>query len=161
MSPEETLAALRASRLASELNDEQSALLATVMHLDAIPGGTVLVEEGKVDDHLYLVMAGLLGVVKNHGQTDAATLNTLSPGDFAGELAWLDGQPRFASLVALAPTKVLCLSRDAMESLLDHDGGAVYRLMRAIVRAVHQIQVRQSMQQSELSNYIFKQHGRY
>jgi hypothetical protein len=33
--------------------------------------------------------------------------------------------------------------------------------MRAIVRVVHQLQRRMWMQQSELSNYIYKQHGRY
>jgi CRP/FNR family cyclic AMP-dependent transcriptional regulator len=37
----------------------------------------------------------------------------------------------------------------------------VYRVMRAIIRVVHQIQRRLSMQQAELSNYIYKQHGRY
>jgi hypothetical protein len=37
----------------------------------------------------------------------------------------------------------------------------VYRVMRAIIRAVHQIQYRLSMQQSELQNYIYKQHGKY
>jgi hypothetical protein len=33
--------------------------------------------------------------------------------------------------------------------------------MRAIVRAVHQIQRQLYMQQGELTNYIYKQHGRY
>ena len=33
--------------------------------------------------------------------------------------------------------------------------------MRSIIRGVHQIQRRLSMQQAELSNYIYKQHGRY
>ncbi len=33
--------------------------------------------------------------------------------------------------------------------------------MRAIILVVHQIQRRLSMQQAELSNYIYKQHGKY
>jgi hypothetical protein len=33
--------------------------------------------------------------------------------------------------------------------------------MRAIVRTVHAIQRRLSMQSVELTNYIYKQHGRY
>ena len=33
--------------------------------------------------------------------------------------------------------------------------------MRAIVRAVHQIQRQLSMQSVELTNYIYKLHGRY
>jgi hypothetical protein len=37
----------------------------------------------------------------------------------------------------------------------------VYRVMRAIVRTVHEIQRRISMQTAELTNYIYKQHGKY
>ena len=33
--------------------------------------------------------------------------------------------------------------------------------MRSIIRTVHLVQRRLSMQATELSNYIFKQHGRY
>jgi hypothetical protein len=33
--------------------------------------------------------------------------------------------------------------------------------MRAIIRVVHQAQRRLAMQQAELTNYIYKQHGRY
>jgi hypothetical protein len=33
--------------------------------------------------------------------------------------------------------------------------------MRGILRATHAIQRRLSVQQYELSNYIYKQHGRY
>jgi hypothetical protein len=33
--------------------------------------------------------------------------------------------------------------------------------MRAIVRRVHELQHRLAAQSAELSNYVFKQHGRY
>jgi hypothetical protein len=37
----------------------------------------------------------------------------------------------------------------------------LYAVMRAIVRTTHQLQVRLSMQATELTNYVVKQHGRY
>ena len=37
----------------------------------------------------------------------------------------------------------------------------VYHVMRAIVRVVHEIQRRLSMQTAELTNYLYKTHGRY
>ena len=66
-----------------------------------------------------------------------------------------------ASKVALGDTQVLGLEREKLESLLTTHPVIVYRVMRAIIRVVHQIQRRLSMQQAELSNYIYKQHGRY
>ena len=68
----------------------------------------------------------------------------------------------YASKVALGDTQVLGLEREKLESVLHLAiREIVYRVMRAIIRVVHQIQRRLSMQQVELSNYIYKQHGRY
>lgn len=153
--------ALRASKLAAELTDQQCRLLAGAMELRALKEGDVLVQEGQADEHFYLIVGGVLGVVKGAGTPESVTLNTLSAGDFAGELSWLDGAKRYASLVALADTEVLGLERTRLEALLGKDPQLVYRVMRAIIRAVHQIQYRLSMQQTELSNYIYKQHGKY
>jgi CRP-like cAMP-binding protein len=61
----------------------------------------------------------------------------------------------------MAPTRVIGLGRARLEALIETDPLLVYRVMRAIIRAVHQIQYRLSMQQAELSNYIYKQHGKY
>lgn len=152
---------LRGSKLATELSDDQCRLLAGVTTVRDLHEGDVLVNEGTSDSNLYVLVRGVLGVVKNAGSPERVTINTLSAGDFAGELSFMDGQQRFASLVALSDARVLGLSREKLESLLDKDPWLVYRVMRAIIRAVHQIQYRLSMQQSELSNYIYKQHGRY
>jgi ribosome-associated toxin RatA of RatAB toxin-antitoxin module/CRP-like cAMP-binding protein len=152
---------LRGSKLATELSDDQCRLLAGVTMMRDLHEGDVLVNEGTSDSNLYVLVRGVLGVVKNAGSPERVTINTLSAGDFAGELSFMDGQQRFASLVALSDARVLGLSREKLESLLDKDPWLVYRVMRAIIRAVHQIQYRLSMQQSELSNYIYKQHGRY
>ena len=155
------LATLRASKLAAELTDEECRLLAEAMELRRLQADEVLVKEGQADEHFYLIVKGVLGVVKGAGTAEQVTLNTLSAGEFAGEMSWLDGAKRYASLVALGETDVLGLERAKLEGLLARDPWLVYRVMRAIIRAVHQIQYRLSMQQAELSNYIYKQHGKY
>ena len=155
------LETLRASKLAAELTDEECRMLAEAMELRRLKEGDVLVREGQADEHFYLIVKGVLGVVKGAGTPEQVTLNTLAAGDFAGELSWLDGAKRYASLVALGETEVLGLERVKLEGLLTRDPMLVYRVMRAIIRAVHQIQYRLSMQQSELQNYIYKQHGKY
>lgn len=155
------LEALRSSRLAAELTDAQCRKLATVMTVHDLKDGDVLVHEGAPDNHLYVIVSGVLAVVTGADGGDRVTLNTLKAGELAGELSWLDGAERFATLVAAGPTRVLGLEREKLESLIATDGDLVYRVMRAIVRVVHAIQRRLWMQQSELTNYIYKQHGRY
>ncbi len=153
--------ALRASKLAAELTDEQCRALAEILTLQELKEGDVLVREGTTDAHLYVIVSGVLGVVKSAGSADAMTLHTLSAGDFVDELGFMDDTPYYASKVAMGPARVIGLDRTRLEGLLRTHPEIVYRVMRAIVRVTHQIQRRLSMQQNELSNYIYKQHGRY
>jgi CRP/FNR family cyclic AMP-dependent transcriptional regulator len=160
--PDPTLPeALKASRLASELTDAQQRVLAQHLAFRKLEAGDVLVAEGKSDNHLYVLVSGALAVTRNAGGPDAVTLFTLAPGDLVGELSFIDGTPHYASLVAAGPTLVFGLERERLESLLDLHPRVVYQVMRSIVRTTHQIQRRLSMQSVELTNYIYKQHGRY
>jgi CRP-like cAMP-binding protein len=155
------LEGLSKSKLASEMTEDQRKTLAAVMTLRDFAGGELLVREGDSDDHLYVVATGGVAVVKAAGTDNEVTLNVLKPGDVVGELSFLDGATRYASLVALDGTRVLGLSRGDLESLLDSHPHVVYRVMRAIVRVVHELQRRLSMQTAELTNYLYKTHGRY
>ena len=161
MSDERVLEALRKSRLASELSEEQTRTLAECVSFRDLAAGEVLVPEGTSDSHLYAIVTGTLGAVRNQGTSDSATLFTLSAGDLVGELSFIDGTKHFASLVALAPTRVFGIERERLEALLPSHPQLVYRVMRAIIRTVHETQRRLSHQAVELSNYIYKQHGRY
>jgi CRP/FNR family transcriptional regulator, cyclic AMP receptor protein len=153
--------ALGVSQLATELSHEQTRTLAENLAFRDLQPGDVLVAEGTSDNHLYVIVSGALGVVKNAGTVEEVTFFTLCAGDLVGELSFLDGTPHYASLVAIASTRVFGLEREKLESMLPAHPEIVYRVMRAIVRTVHQIQRRLSMQSVELTNYIYKQHGKY
>jgi CRP/FNR family transcriptional regulator, cyclic AMP receptor protein len=153
--------AVKASRLAEGLSDEQVGVLAGLLRLESVQPQQVLAREGDADNRLYAVVQGSLVIVKHAGTPDESMLVTLGAGDFAHELGFLDGTPRYASLVAAAPGQVLVLEREGLESLIDSHPRILYSVMCAIVRTVHRVQTRLSMQASELTNYIVKQHGRY
>lgn len=155
------LEALRASPIARELSGEQALVLAGLTTLHGYDRGHVLGTEGSVDDRLVIVVDGSLAVVKHIGTPDETLLTVLRAGDFAHELGFLDATPRYASLVAADPVRVLELRCGALESLIDTQPRVLYAVMRAIVYAVHRVQTRLSVQASELVNYVVKQHGRY
>jgi len=140
------LDALRQSQLAAELSDEQCSVLSELVALRELKNGEILVREGETDNHLYAIVQGLLRVVKNAGTADEITFFTISAGDFADELSFMDGTRHYASLAAVGDTRVLGLEREKLESLLTARPDIVYKVMRAIIRAVHQIQRRLSMQ---------------
>jgi CRP/FNR family cyclic AMP-dependent transcriptional regulator len=153
---------VRESALAMELDAKQSAALAELITVRDLKDDEVLVEEGATDDQLYVVVSGALGVAKRIPPGGKwVNLQVLTKGDLAGELAFMGEDPRYAALRAAGPTRVLCLKRDKLESLLSREPIIVYRVMRAIFRVVHGILHRMALQANELTNYIFKQHGKY
>ncbi len=155
------LQAVKASRLAEGLNDEQVAVLAGVLTLQPVQAHEVLAREGSTDNRLYAIVQGSLLIVKHIGTPDETTLAILQPGDFAHELGFLDGAQRYATLQAASAGQVLVLEREKLESLIDAHPRILYAVMCAIVRTVHRVQTRLAMQATELTNYVVKQHGRY
>jgi len=151
---------VRNSALAAELTGDQCAVLVEVVFVRDLADGEVLVQQGASDNHLYVVVSGALGVARqSEGQW--VNLHVLTKGDLAGELGFMDGRPHYAALRAAGPTQVLSLEREKLESLLERHPVIVYRVMRAIFRVVHVILNRLAMQTSELTNYLFKVHGKY
>jgi ATP-binding cassette subfamily B protein len=78
------------------------------------PRGEIIVREGEVGDHLYILKSGEAKVLRGETQV----LAYLGEGDYFGERALLLGEPRFASVVTLTDVDAFRLSREAFESLL-------------------------------------------
>ena len=161
MTEKTKLQALKASRLGADLDERECGVLCELVTVRDLADQEVLVREDTIDNHLYVVIDGTLGVVRNINSDQRLTIATLGAGDLAGELSFIDATKRHASLVALGRTRVLGLEREHFESLLTSHPLLFYHVIRAIVRTVHLIQQRLSLQAVELSNYIYKQHGRY
>ena len=158
----DVLALVRNSALAVELTGDQCAVLARLISVRDLADGEILVAQGASDNYLYVVVSGALAVARQR-EADGEWINLhfLTRGDLAGELGFMDGRPHHAALRATGATRVLCLSRELLESLLECEPVIVYRVMRAILRVVHIILNRMAMQASELTNYVYKVHGRY
>ncbi len=149
------------SSLGTELSQKEADLLGDLMSLRDLSDGDFLFEEGTADDSLHVLLSGKLEVVKHTGAGEAASLAILREGDLAGELSFVDGEPHTVALRALCDSQVLSLKRQDFEHLIDNNPKLVYKVMRTVVRSAHRIVHRMNFEFVELSNYIFKQHGRY
>ena len=149
------------SSLGVELSDSEIDILSNAMHERGLGDGEFLFEDGTSDDSLHVILAGKVEVVKRTGDDNFASLAVLREGELAGELSFIDGAPHTVGLRALCETRVLSLTRDSFEEMIDSNPRLVYKVMRAVARSAHRIMHRMNTEFVELSNYIFKQHGRY
>ncbi|NCF14623.1 MAG: cyclic nucleotide-binding domain-containing protein [Gammaproteobacteria bacterium] len=149
------------SSLGVDLSDSEVEILAALMVERQLEDGQFLFEDGTNDDSLHVILLGKLEVVKRTGSDDYSSLAVLREGELAGELSFIDGAVHTVGLRALCETHVLSLSREAFEGIVDSSPQLVYKVMRAVARSAHRIVHRMNTEFVELSNYIFKQHGRY
>ena len=149
------------SSLGVDLSDTEVGVLGALMVERQLEDGEFLFEDGTNDDSLHVILMGKLEVVKRTGGDDYSSLAVLRDGELAGELSFIDGAPHTVGLRALCETHVLSLSREAFEGIVDSNPQLVYKVMRAVARSAHRIVHRMNTEFVELSNYIFKQHGRY
>lgn len=157
----DTVNAIRNTVLGSELSQDELRTLADMMTLRELVDGDYLITEGEADDALHVILEGKLEVVKQTGAGETASLAVLRDGELVGELSFIDGSRHTVGLRALCDTRVLSLGRDRFESILDDNPRLVYKVMRSVARSAHRIVHRMNSEFVELSNYIFKQHGRY
>ena len=75
--------------------------------------GKQILGEGESGVGFYLILDGSAQVTRKDKE-----LAKLDAGNFFGELAVLDGEPRTADVVALEDTKCLVLTRWAMKSII-------------------------------------------
>ena len=150
---------LRSGRSSTQ---KEAGKLAMLMSHSELVDGEYLIQEGASDDSLHVLLSGKLEVVKSTGADETASLAILRPGALAGELSFVDGAQHTVGLRALCDCRVLLrLKRKDFEAIIEDEPQLVYKVMRAVVRSAHRIVHQMNYEFVELSNYIFKQHGRY
>jgi CRP/FNR family cyclic AMP-dependent transcriptional regulator len=95
------------------------------------PAGAVVFEEGDPGSRLYVIQSGQVRIVKRNGPRQV-TLAQLGPGEFFGEMALLDRQPRSAAAVVDEPARVLELDEAAFERLVTERGEVALRILRRL-----------------------------
>ena len=99
--------------------------------------GAVIFEEGDPGSRLYVIQAGQVRVVKRTGGR-AVTLARLGPGEFFGEMALLDRQPRSAAAVVDEPARILELDEAAFERLVAERGEVALRILKRLSRRLRE-----------------------
>ena len=158
------LRALRDSSLSDELRDAEIDALAKLITVRDYKAGESILKPGdtELQDTLLILGSGEVEATATTGG-EKVTLHLLKPGDLAGIIGFVGGNAMqiSATVVAQTDSRVLLLDRARFETLLNTQPAIVYYVMRGIVRHVHGIVRRMDMQSVQMSNYIFKQGGRY
>lgn len=99
----------------TELTMAERAKVADALQTHTFTPGETIIREGDPGDNFYIVESGIADVFKIGVE---GPINTYGKGDYFGELALLNDQPRAASVIARTKTKVASLGKTGFVRLL-------------------------------------------
>ena len=124
------------SSVASGLTVEQVQALFGIARIRRLAEGEVLISQGESHGPLFIVARGELEVARAVPGDSGISLARLGPGMMAGQLTFVDGLRRTATVTATKDgTSVFAIDRSDVEAMLKTDPLLVYRVMQAILRS--------------------------
>ena len=120
------------------LSKSHLARLASLAEDASYNAGRVIVKRNDPGKAFYVIVEGQAKVVKGKITTARAEA-MLGPGDFFGELALLDGEPRAASVVAASALETIRIERTAFRRILREEPDIAIKLLEGMARRMRKI----------------------
>lgn len=109
-------------------------VLAGYMRCFRAPVGTEVITEGQPGDYMVLILEGAVEIVKKDHRGLPERIASAGPGKTLGEMSLIDGEPRFASCIALGDVEFAVLDRAALSLLIaDHPRVGVKLMMELLM----------------------------
>ena len=120
--------------LFSSLGEAELASLSKKVITRQFPRNTVIINEGDHSDSLYIINSGSVKVFLSDNEGKEVILNTQGTGEYFGELALLDSQPRSASVITTEKSSLSIISKANFEAFLEKHPEANLKIMRGIIK---------------------------
>jgi CRP-like cAMP-binding protein len=93
-------------------------LLTHFMEVYRAGEGMEVIREGDGGDFMLIVVEGRIEVRKQDRYNTPQLIATVEPGRTLGEMSMIDGEPRFATCVAVEPALVAVLDRESLARII-------------------------------------------
>ena len=100
----------------------------------AFPRGAVLMFEHEPGERVMILLAGRVKVSRVEQDGREVMLSLRDAGDVLGELAFIDGQPRLATVTALEPVSALVIPSQAFRAHLERAPRVAVALLEVVTR---------------------------
>jgi CRP/FNR family cyclic AMP-dependent transcriptional regulator len=124
--------ALARTTLFGGLDEPALKRVAAIAEWRVLAQDAVVFRRGEPGSHLFVILRGHVKFGSGAADGREVTLNLLGPGAVFGELAFADGGPRTADVVAVEAVELLALSRRDLIPFLKKEPDVVLQLMAAL-----------------------------
>jgi CRP-like cAMP-binding protein len=105
-------------RLLENFSAGEVRLLAHFMDVYRAEVGTEIMREGEGGDFMMMIIEGKVEVQKRDRWNTPQVLSEVDAGRTLGEMSMIDGEPRFATCMAIEPTLIAVLDRERLARII-------------------------------------------
>ena len=135
MGTRQTVIPLASNALLSGLAPDELTAVLLLCEQREVDMGSELFHKGAPADGIWLLESGSVSILAGGDNDSAASrLATFGPGQFVGEMGYIDGKPRSATARADTPVRAMLLDKLALEALIEQRPKAVLKITSNIAR---------------------------
>ena len=135
MGTRQTVIPLASNALLSGLAPDELTAVLLLCEQREVDMGSELFHKGAPADGIWLLESGSVSILAGGDNDSAASrLATFGPGQFVGEMGYIDGKPRSATARADTPVRAMLLDKQALEALVEQRPKAVLKITSNIAR---------------------------
>ena len=112
-----------------ELTPSEMDILVSISKQKRVKKDEIIFREGNVGDAFYLIVLGSVRISTIIPGVGEEALTILGEGEYFGEMALIDDEPRSASAIANEDTLLLLIEKDNFRKLLAQETGIAYKLL--------------------------------
>lgn len=137
MSRNSRIALLRDVSLFEQCSRAELDLLAKTADAVHVPAGKVLAREGEIGREFFVILSGTVEAARN-----GVPIAKLGAGDFFGEMALVERQPRAATVTALEDAELLVLTRQQFLSVVNSMPSVDRKIIAVLAKRLRDIEER-------------------
>ena len=121
------------------LSEQELEVLAASSVVRSYPKNTVIINENDFADSLYVIETGRVKVYCSDKNGKEFIMNTLSGGDYFGELALLDDDKRSASVRTMEKSNFCIIYKEDFNKVIEQQPNIAKTLIRNLTRRVRKL----------------------
>ncbi len=146
---------LREQQFFADLTDDELAVISKITSRKDFKLGDTVFKESEDGQSIYVLKNGEAKACKTAPDGELFTLTIMKDGDIFGEMSFLDGRPRSATIIAMSDLVTYVIERSDFETIVDENPRIIYKIMRNIVFTIHSIVRGMNARYIEMINYMW------
>ena len=118
MSTKEKIQLLKSFALFNNLSTKQLTSIAKYFQYKILPKYDVFINEGDLENEMYLIISGLIRIYHLHDSGKEMTIAMRMPGETIGEMSLIENEPRSANAESIYESSIFVLTKSNFMKIL-------------------------------------------